>query len=430
MLRIAIVTLGSQGDVQPFVALGLGLKAAGHDVWVATGVDFEPFIRERGLEFVPIGGNLRATLSSREGRRFIRSNNPITAVRRMRKASTELIQTMQEDILKALARADAAVFSYLSGPVIDVAEKTGLPCFLGLLQPLLRTGEFPHPAVSLWNLGHPLNRLTYDFFQLLIWAAFGNIGNRWRRERLGLPPVPRVRRIEKLRIPVLAAFSPRAVPKPLDWPEHAWVTGYWFMEANNDWVPSAELTDFLAAGPRPVCIGFGSMVDNKMDRMTEVVKKSLAHAGLRGILVGGWGSSGKAGRKDHTLYYLDSVPYDWLFPRVSAVVHHGGAGTVAASLRAGVPSVAVPFFADQPFWARRIHLLGVGPRPIPRNRLTLKRLTSTLRVAVGDERLRQRAADLGRAIREEDGVAQAVRIIHRYLGIKHGEVRTPDPLHD
>ena len=429
MLRIAIATLGSQGDVQPFVALGLGLKAAGHEVRVATGVDFELLIRERGLEFAPIGGNIRAMLSTREGHQFIKSKNPITTVRRMRQVSTELIQTMQEDILKALAGADAAVFSYLSGPVIDVAEKTGLPCFLGLLQPLLRTGEFPHLAVSLRNLGRPLNRLTYDFFQLLMWAFFGNIGNRWRRERLGLPPVPRVRRIEKLRIPVLAAFSQRAVPKPLDWPEHAWVTGYWFMEANNDWRPSAGLADFLAAGPPPVCIGFGSMVDNEMDRMTELVKKSLARAGLRGILVGGWGALGKAERRDHTLCCLDSVPYDWLLPRVAAVVHHGGAGTIAASLRAGIPSVVIPFFSDQPFWARRIHMLGVGPRPIPRNRLTVKRLASALRVAVEDEGLRKRAAELGRAIREEDGVAQAVKIIHRHFGMKHGE-RGAVPLHD
>jgi sterol 3beta-glucosyltransferase len=163
------------------------------------------------------------------------------------------------------------------------------------------------------------------------------------------------------------------------------------------------------------------MVDNEMDRMTELVKKSLARAGLRGILVGGWGALGKEERRDHTLCCLDSVPYDWLLPRVAAVVHHGGAGTIAASLRARIPSVVIPFFSDQPFWARRIHMLGVGPRPIPRNRLTVKRLASALRVAVEDEGLRKRAAELGRAIREEDGVAQAVKIIHRHFGMKHGE---------
>jgi sterol 3beta-glucosyltransferase len=206
----------------------MGLKTAGHDVWVATGVDFEAFVRERGLSFIPLGGNMRAALSTAEGRRFIQSKNPITGARRMKQASAKLLETLQEGILKALEGADTVVFSYLCGPVIDVAEKTGLPCFLGLLQPILRTGEFPHLAMGQRNMGGPLNRLTYDLFQLLMWAAFGGIGNRWRREQLGLPAAPRVRRIEKLRIPVLGAFSPQVIPRPADWPEHAWVTGYWF----------------------------------------------------------------------------------------------------------------------------------------------------------------------------------------------------------
>ena len=413
-MRIVIVTLGSQGDVQPFVALGSGLKEVGDEVHVATGMDFEALVRQRGLGFIPLSGDMRATLSSPAGRRFFKSKSPITVVRRMKQAAAELLKTMQEDILKALEGAEATVFSYLCGPVIDVAEKTGLPCFLGLLQPLLRTGEFPHPGVALRNLGTPLNRLTYDFFQILMWAAFGGLANRWRRERLGLPPIPRVRRIEKLKIPVLGAFSPHVVPKPMDWPEHVWVTGYWFLGAEEAWRPPEALENFLDAGPPPVCVGFGSMVDDQAKRITGLVEDSLARAGLRGILVGGWGALSRTQDKDEKIYALDSVPYEWLLPRTAAMVHHGGAGTTASVLRAGVPSVVVPFFADQPFWARRVHRLGTCPRPIPRSALTSERLAGALRLAVEDEDLRRRSAELGLALHEEDGVARAVEIIHRY----------------
>jgi len=230
-LRIVIVTLGSQGDVQPFAALGIGLKAAGHAVKLATGKDFASFVQASGLDFVPVRGDIRAMLSTAEGQRLIRSRNPLITIHRMKQVAGQLLGTMQEDILKAVEGADAVVFSYLCGPVIDVAEKTGLPCFLGLLQPLLRTGEFPHLTMTSRDLGSILNRLTYDLFQLIMWAFFSNMANRWRRERFGLPPVRPIRRIERLGIPVLGAFSPEVIPKPADWPTIPALpgTGFWIL---------------------------------------------------------------------------------------------------------------------------------------------------------------------------------------------------------
>jgi len=414
-LRIVIVTLGSQGDVQPFAALGIGLKAAGHAVKLATGKDFESFVQASGLNFVPVRGDIRAMLSTAEGQRFIRSRNPLITIHRMKQVAGQLLGTMQEDILKAVEGADAVVFSYLCGPVIDVAEKTGLPCFLGLLQPLLRTGEFPHFTMTSRDLGPALNRLTYDLFQLIMWAFFGNMANRWRRERFGLPPVRPIRRIERLGIPVLGAFSPEVIPKPADWPDNSCVTGYWFLDTGVNWQSPIELQDFLIAGQRPVCISFGSMVHNKPEQIKEIVCGSLKRARQRAILIGGWGGLGEAKENSDMIFCADSVPYDWLFPRVAAVIHHGGAGTTAAALRAGVPSVVVPFFADQPFWAHRVHMMGVSPQPIPRRSLTSARLTHAIRVAVQDEGLRQRAADIGHRIRNEDGVAAAIEAIQRHL---------------
>ena len=418
ILRIVIVTLGSRGDVQPFLNLGIGLREAGHDVQVATAENFKDLVKEQGLNFIPLRGDIKKMLSSPEGRQFFKSKNPITFVHRMKRASTELLQTMQDDILKALDGADACVFSYLCGPVLDVAEKTGLPCFLGILNPVLATSEYPNFAVTLKNLGPHLNLLTYDLLQFIMWIAFGSIRDRWRKESLGLPKGPIFRRIEKQQIPVLAAYSSYVVPKPADWPEQAWVTGYWHKKVRDDWQPPRELENFLASGSPPVCVTFGSMIDNEKDRIVRLIKKTLENEGLRGILVAGWSGIGKTEEGNNNFYYLESIPYDWLFPQVTAVVHHGGAGTLAATLRAGVPSIVIPFVADQPFWAQQVYKLGVAPKPIKRSALNEKRLSYALRIAVNDKALRKKARELGVLIRGEDGIATAIDIIYQHLGIK------------
>ncbi len=413
-MRMVMVTLGSRGDVEPFVALGLGLKAAGHEVSVGTGTDCEGWVRGLGLGFRPVGGDMRAAITSDEGKRMLRTKNPVSFVRRLRRTAEPIIKTMQEDILAAVTGADACVFSYLCGPVIDVHEARGLPCFMGILQPLLRTGDFPNPAVSLGSLGRTMNRLTFDVFNLLMYAFFAGIGNTWRRERFGLKRAPALRRLEKLGLPVLGAFSPAVIPKPSDWPEQAHVTGYWFMPPDPGWGPPAELAAFLDAGPPPVGVGFGSMVEEDPRGLTRTVEEALDQSGQRGIIVGGWGGIGAGMGRRHLC--IESAPYDWLLPRTSAMVHHGGAGATAAALRAGVPAVVVPFLGvDQPYFGRLVHRAGSGPRPIPRAKLTTANLAAAISAAVSDENMRSRAAALGRAIREEDGVKTAVGLITKAL---------------
>jgi len=201
-LRIVIAALGSRGDVQPFLNIGIGLSEKGHDVRIAASESFMELVKEHGLDFISIRGDFKKMLSSPEGRKFLKSKNPITFVSRIKKLSKELIQTMQDDIFDALDGADACVFSYLCGPVLDVAEKTGIPCFLGLVNPILKTGDHPHLAVTLKNLGSRLNKWTYDLFTIFMWIAFGSICNNWRKRRLGLPKAPILQRFEKQGIPI------------------------------------------------------------------------------------------------------------------------------------------------------------------------------------------------------------------------------------
>jgi sterol 3beta-glucosyltransferase len=213
-------------------------------------------------------------------------------------------------------------------------------------------------------------------------------------------------------VPVMYPYSTHVLPVPDDFPPHVYVTGYWFLDHPVDWKPDSKLVRFLEAGPPPVYVGFGSMGGPGVHKRTKVVIEALERSGQRGVIASGWGgltSSDLPG----TIYMLDSVPHDWLFPHVAAVVHHGGSGTTASGLRAGKPTVICPFLGDQPFWGGLVHQLGVGPKPIPQKRLTADLLAGAITAATNDQEMQRRAKELGQKISAEDGVACAVEIVAR-----------------
>jgi UDP:flavonoid glycosyltransferase YjiC (YdhE family) len=213
------------------------------------------------------------------------------------------------------------------------------------------------------------------------------------------------------------------MPPPSDWNAVTHVTGYWHLPPERDWQPPADLLDFLDGGAPPVYIGFGSMVSADPTAKARLIVDAVTQAGLRAVLATGWGAL-DAGELPDSIHVLQEAPHEWLFPRMAAVVHHGGAGTTAAGLTAGKPSIICPFIADQPFWGRRVEQLGVGPAPIPQGKLSAARLADALKVAVSDAGMRERAAALGDKLRAEDGVANAVGLVKRYAG---EPVRTPQP---
>jgi sterol 3beta-glucosyltransferase len=229
--------------------------------------------------------------------------------------------------------------------------------------------------------------------------------------------------MDRAGVPLLYGFSPHVVPRPADWPPNHHVTGYWFLDPDDGWQPPADLAAFLAAGPPPVYIGFGSMANRDPAEAAQIMLDALAQSGQRGVIASGWGGLTPSDLPDR-VHMLSSIPHSWLFPRMAAVVHHGGAGTTAAGLRAGVPSIIVPFFGDQPFWGRRVAELGVGPVPIPRRKLTASALADAITRAVTDPAMRARAAALGEQIRAEDGIAAAAAHIEAY---RAGRISTPAP---
>jgi UDP:flavonoid glycosyltransferase YjiC (YdhE family) len=418
-VHITILTTGSHGDVQPYVALGVGLKRAGHRVRLATHENFRELIERHGLGFHALKGDARDLHGNSSGQCMIRDGDwPLHFIREFARIREPLIDDWMEQSCGACRDTDLVLAS-LSAIFLGqaAAEKVGVPLCLALLQPATPTRYFGSCLlrdVPGWLPGSGwLHSLSHAAMGGAFWWYQGKSINR-ARARVGLPAhsmfgVPLSLLVET---PTLYGYSPHVVPPPPDWGARISVLGYWFLNQADDWAPSAELEDFLAAGEPPVVVGFGSMSAGDAERLTGLAVAALERSGQRGILLTGWGGL-KSVASSERLLVLASAPHDWLFPRARATVHHGGAGTTAASFRAGKPAVIVPFMADQRFWGRRAQALGVSPAPIPRKRLTETGLATAIEQAVGDVGMRERAAKLGVAIRDEDGVAQSVAAIER-----------------
>lgn len=412
-MRLAIHTLGTHGDVQPYVALARGLMAAGCEVVLATAARFESFVAGHGVPFAPLPDDFLDLMDTPEGRAALSGRNTLTWTMRLVRQVRPMMRRLLDSQWAAVGGADAIIYHPKALGSVHIAERLGIPAFCAFTLPgMTPTQAFPSPMLPFPDLG-PLNRFSHELFLRYANSLFREPVNRWREEVLGLPPSRRDDCIHGVPVPRLYGFSPSVVPKPADWDDNSAVTGYWFLD-DEAWLPSPTLQGFLQAGPPPLYVGFGSLPSANPVRTTAMVVEALALAGQRGILASGWGGLVAAPLADH-VYMLDAAPHDRLFPHVSAVVHHGGAGTTAAGLRAGKPTVICPFFGDQPFWGRRVADLGVGPAPIAFKHLTVARLVESITSAVDDDAMRRRAEQLGAVLRAEDGVGTAVAFILKRL---------------
>jgi UDP:flavonoid glycosyltransferase YjiC (YdhE family) len=418
-VRITILTTGSRGDVQPYVALALGLKRAGHVVRLPAHETFRELIAGHGFDFYPLEGENPQDFIRRPAiQAALSSGDHLRLFAIVLREAGPLFEGIFDDFWHNCQDTDVVISTTAFFGAYDGAQKLGLPCIHTLLNPMYPTAAFPNPFLAILSgFGRAGNRLTHFLLDQVWWQTFRVTLNRWRKRRLGLPPHPffgpyhRMRRVDRL--PTLFGFSPAVIPPPPDWPPWNHVTGYWFLPPPEGWQPPPALLRFLQDGPPPVYIGFGSMSDESPERLAQVAVQALDRCDQRGVLLSGWGGLDTTNLPG-TVFALRSIPHAWLFPRMAAVVHHGGAGTTAASLRAGVPTIVVPFVGDQVFWGRRVHDdLGVGPRPILHRQLNAERLAAAITAALTDRDMRARAKRLGATIRAEDGVARAVEIIDR-----------------
>ncbi|MCA1613360.1 MAG: glycosyltransferase [Acidobacteria bacterium] len=419
-MKILIITAGSRGDVQPYVALGKGLKKAGHVVTVCTCSGFEKLITGHGLNYGYMNNDFIELVESAAGRKAMEGGGStfglVKTMIALLKRSKSLIRGMLRDSWDAAqaARPDAIIFHPKGMGGAYIAEKLGVPALLATPVPLLvPTAEFVAVGIPDLRLGGWFNRLSYAAVHRG-YRMYGGVVNEFRREVLGLGKLPRsaspIRMADGRPLTVLHGHSRFIWPRPDDWPETAHVTGCWFLDHPEGWRPPAELSAFLEAGEAPVYVGFGSMAGRDPGRKARLVVEALRKANVRGVIATGRGGLDASDLPD-TVFKLDDVPHDWLFPRVSAVVHHGGAGTTAAGLRAGRPTVICPYVIDQPLWGERVYALGAGSKPIPQKRLTAENLAEAIREATTSQDIRRNAEGLGKRIREEDGIANAVSII-------------------
>ncbi|MER5418846.1 glycosyltransferase [Streptosporangium roseum] len=399
-MRIAVLAFGSRGDTQPCVALGAGLAARGHRVTVVAAARYGGLVEEAGLGLAPVSVDPLRIVESEEGQAWLRSG-PAGFARGFRRIVEPLAERLVTEVDTACAGADLVLSPALGGFGHHLSERYGMPYALLHFQPSEPTGAFPNPLVPLRTLGRAGNRASYALVEGLSWLLLGRMVNRLRSRVFTLGPMrgSPFRQARAGRVPVLCGVSPSVVARPADWPGHVHLTGFWPLE--RAWAPGADLEAFLGAGPPPVYVGFGSMVPADPDAMAATVVAALRRAGVRGVLQG----MPYGGAED--MFVVGDADHGWLFPRMAAVVHHGGAGTTGSGLRAGVPGVVCPFFSDQPFWGARVALLGAGPAPLPVRKVTAEALAGRVARAVRDGRIRAAAARLGERMRAEDGVARA-----------------------
>jgi len=416
-MRILIAAVGSRGDVAPITGLGTALRGAGHDVAVATYGTFAGLITGCGLGFRLVPGDPQLLGASEQGQRWQEGGTgPMSAIRFVRLIA-EHTRDVNAAILQA-ARQDTDVL-LVSGTAwfggYRIAEGLGLPSIGLALQPTHPTSRFPPSGLTTRSLGRWGNRALGRAVMIGGGGAMDKPSKRlWAQE--GMPDLSirqLYRRQEATRWPVIYGYSQFVVPRPPDWREGIDVAGYWWPAHPAGWTPPADLERFLAAGPPPVFVGFGSRNPADADRLSAVVAAARRAAGVRMVIQAGWANLGAAEQDDDDVIVIGEAPHDWLFPQMAAVVHHAGAGTTAAGLRAGIPTVSVPMITDQPFWASRITGLGAGPKAVPYKSLSAGLLATAISDAVSRDSYRARAQEIAKQLAGEDGALPVIRALER-----------------
>ncbi|KAF8162758.1 glycosyltransferase family 1 protein [Crassisporium funariophilum] len=427
-MNIVVMIVGSRGDVQPYVALGQELVKDGHRVRIATHETFRTFVTDAGLEFFSIGGNPQDLMSYMVKNPGLMpgfeslSNGDIKRKREMLNEMINGCWLSCHSPCPVSGRsfvADAIISNPPAFAHVHCAEALGIPLLMSFSES--PTAAFPHPLVSVTtsNAGFGLsNMLSYAAADLLTWQGVGDIINIFRTTTLGISPLtlrsgPGI--LERVKVPWTYCMSPALVPKPDDWKNNIDVVGFYFLDLASNYQPSPELAAFLEAGEAPVYIGFGSVVVDDPAAMSQMIFDATEQAGVRALVSAGWGGLGGVSAPPH-VFMLGNVPHDWLFDkeRVSAVVHHGGAGTTAIGLAKGRPTVVVPFFGDQGFWGAMIHKAGAGPKPIPHKELSVKKLRDAIKFAVSPP-AKEAAKQMSQKIHEENGVRRGVDSFYKHL---------------
>ncbi len=410
-MRITMICIGSTGDVRPYLVLGRELKSRGHQITLCAFEQFETAALKEGFRFMPLNGNVRELMANLVG-----GASGVGFLKQVRDTLADSIFPFLDSMEAACEGAEALIATYFGQVFHSLAEVRHIPFIQTHYYPMDKNPDAPISSAPGQHAGKAWKLASYQLGYLLISVMEKYYLADWRAAR-GMSP----RKLEATpnyelnghTVPVLYAMSPLVMPRPASWGENIHMTGYWLDNSYQDYQPSPELAAFLEGGEKPVYIGFGSMVSGDMGETLDIVTQAVRQSGVRAVLATGWGGGEIPSDQNH--FVADFVPHDWLFRHVSAVVHHGGAGTTAAGIQAGCPTLVIPFGGDQPFWATRVAELGIGPKPIPRDKLTVSKLTKALNDLTATKKYRVAARELGERLSMENGAVTAANIIEHEL---------------
>ncbi|KAM0787800.1 hypothetical protein ACM66B_003854 [Microbotryomycetes sp. NB124-2] len=416
-LHFVCLTIGSRGDVQPYIALGIELKKDGNRVTIASHPEYRAWVESFGLEYKEVGGDPGALMKLSVEHKMFSPGFFKESLGHFRQWLDDLFH----ESWLACQEADVLIESPSTFAGIHVAEALQIPYMRAFTMPWTSTSAYPQAFAASVDLGAGYNLMSYSLFDSVIWKAMSGQVNRWRKHDLGLKPTTE-KKMKASKVPFIYNFSSAVVPKPMDWGDHITISGYWFLPTDDKQSLDSKLVDFInraRADNKPIIyIGFGSIVVSDAAAVTRAVVKAVENSDVRAILSKGWSERGEKKHEEvplpDSIFSVASVAHDLLFPLIDAACHHGGAGTTGASIRAGLPTLIHPFFGDQFFWATRVTKLGAG---IKIETLSEKDLTSAFKRATTDRVIREKAEDVGKKIRMENGPRQAIEFIYDHLNL-------------
>eukprot|EP00026_Physarum_polycephalum_P004447 Phypoly_transcript_04466.p1 GENE.Phypoly_transcript_04466~~Phypoly_transcript_04466.p1 ORF type:complete len:692 (+),score=114.89 Phypoly_transcript_04466:68-2143(+) len=415
-LNIVILIVGSRGDVQPFIAFGKGLQQAGHRVRLATHVTFRQFVTENGLEFYPLKGDPELLMNFMVNHPDMITLDP-QEIAKKKETMSQIYHSTWDACTAHGFRAEVIISNPPVNVHVHLAQRLQVPLHIMFTMPWSPTKDYMHPLAPMQS--HLENKTSYGVVDKMVWVGLGGIQNDFRK-KIGLSSILRGSSlVTKLKVPHVYCMSPHLAPKPTDWDSHIDVVGFWYLDLKSSYNPPQDLVDFLEAGPPPVYIGFGSIVVDDPKALSKNVIEGVIQSKQRALISPGWAKLGEGMDLPPEIKLIGAAPHDWLFTKCSAVCHHGGAGTTAAGLKAGCPTIIVPFFGDQPFWGNCVAQRGVGPTPIPNKQLTAEKLRDAILFCVQPE-VQLRAKEFGEKLRNEDGVKTAVDAFHSKLPYHDG----------
>ncbi len=415
---IVFLTSGTRGDVQPITALARGLQERGRAVRVAAPPAFRDIVESQSVPFAPLEGNPSDLLTAPGSQSALTFNNsPLQGIKSALgylKAAQPVYAQMLRNAWLASQDASALVIGLPTIWGTSIAEKLGIACIGAFLQPVTSTHEFPSPLLpSTLKLGRAYNQLTYWLMSQAVYLPWRKTINHWRQESLGLSPLPLFHNHFKQINATIYGFSKKVVPQPKDWNHKNFITGYWSLPANS-YSPASELKSFIENNDSPFFFGFGSPGMHEPRALIKLLMTAIERANIRAVI-----SLPKdmdvVTQSENIFIQKESIPHNWLFPRMAGIVHHGGAGTTAEALKAGAPSFITPLAVDQFFWGEKVYQLGVSPRAVPQRELTVEKLVNALNEMKIEIMMKENAKKLGEELRAEDGIANAVRALETVL---------------